>query len=89
MVGSGHQHSLVDAVVLPSSLRYVQLKRDLAIWLPRKCLKCCTTIHSNTCRIWPGIILLKNKARVLQKETVVPLEWDSKGMAVRRRTAVL
>ena len=34
----------------------------------RKCLASCKRVYSSTSRIWSGIILLKNKAAVLQKK---------------------
>ncbi|GFW94778.1 DUF4817 domain-containing protein [Trichonephila clavipes] len=43
----GHQHSLLDAVVFPSYLRYVRLERDLAIWLAKEMFdKLCQVIYS-------------------------------------------
>ncbi|GFY00317.1 hypothetical protein TNCV_4711191 [Trichonephila clavipes] len=35
---------------------------------PRNCLISCKTVHRNTCGMMFGIIWLKKKARVLQKE---------------------
>ncbi|GFT86588.1 CCHC-type domain-containing protein, partial [Trichonephila clavipes] len=35
-VGTGHQHSLVDAVFFPSYIRHDQLERDLTIWLAKE-----------------------------------------------------
>ncbi|GFU23744.1 hypothetical protein TNCV_2341321 [Trichonephila clavipes] len=65
--GLGHQHSLVDAVAFPSYPRHARLKEILRSGCPKKGLKSCKTVHSNTCRMWSGPILLKNKARVLLK----------------------
>ncbi|GFV38301.1 hypothetical protein TNCV_1619471 [Trichonephila clavipes] len=33
IVGPGHEHSLLDAVAVPSYPRHARLERDLAIWL--------------------------------------------------------
>ncbi|GFV01426.1 hypothetical protein TNCV_2960201 [Trichonephila clavipes] len=36
IVGPGHQHSLVDAVIFPSYSRHARLERDLTIWLAKE-----------------------------------------------------
>ncbi|GFW73814.1 hypothetical protein TNCV_1542681 [Trichonephila clavipes] len=99
-VAPGHQRSLVYAVAFPSYPRYdgkatarLMGRRlpDMLDWgeirrsgWPRNCLTSCKTVHSNTCRMWSGIILLKNKSRVLQKELVARQFSEC-----RRRTTLL
>ncbi|GFX87157.1 uncharacterized protein TNCV_4077441 [Trichonephila clavipes] len=58
IVGSGHQHSMVDAVPFLSYPRHAGLERDLVNWVVKEVFDK-LLVHINTCRMWTSIISLK------------------------------
>ncbi|GFX84990.1 HTH_Tnp_Tc3_2 domain-containing protein [Trichonephila clavipes] len=60
-----------------------------SVW-PRNCLASYKTVHSNTCRMWCGIMLLKNKGQGTSKTPVAKQFSECRcRTAVLRRTVLL